>query len=194
MVHYGKHLTVISGIGIAQSRMDALLISTFLPLTTMADYSVASIASDQFKQLWNVYVTMRYPPLVRLSLPKRRRRMLIEGTLMWVGFIVAGLMIIILAHWLIPIVLPPTYANSLGYLNWLVAAAIASIPGGFAEMYFRTEQDERRQYAMRIGASVAGVITPLLLFFILGAYGVVIGRFLAACVLSVLGVYLALTT
>ena len=102
MVRYGRHLTVMNGIGVAQTRTDALLVGSFLPLTIMADYSIALLVYEQFKRLWNVYLSVRYPPLVRLTEKRRRRRIVIEGSIIWLGFVVTGLILSLLAHWLIP--------------------------------------------------------------------------------------------
>lgn len=192
IVQYGKHLTLIGSISVVQSRTDALLISTLFPLTTMADYSVALLISEQVRRLWGIYVTMRYPPLVRLPLRRRRRRLVIEGSIVWSAFIVLGIILAFAAHWLIPIFLPPIYVSSLGYVNWLIATVLIGLPGGIAEMYFRMAQSERHQYIMRTVAAVIGVAAPvtILLAFDTGAYGVVAGRFISNLCFSILGVFL----
>jgi len=187
MVRYGRHLTAISGISVAQSRTDALLVGALLPLETMADYSVALVVQTPFRQLWDVYLSVRYPPLVKLSAPRRQRRLLAECAVVWLGFIGVGFVMSIGAHWLIPLLLPPNYSSSLEYINWLIAIVLIGIPGGFAEAYFRMEQDEKRQYLMRVVAAVAGVIFPALLVFTYGVYGVMGGRFVGNLLFSILG-------
>lgn len=188
MVRYGRHLTLMNGIGVAQTRTDALVVGSVLPLATMADYSIALLIYEQFKRLWGVYLSVRYPPLVRLPIFRRRRRILIEGGIIWLGFAIAGIGLGALTHWLIPIVLPSVYTSSLQYVNWLIAAFVVGIPGYFAETYFRTQQDERRQYIMRGTAAVFGVAMPASLVIVAGAVGVAIGRFVGSLVLSLIGV------
>ncbi len=190
MVRYGKHLTAITGISVLQARTDALLVGALLPLETMADYSIALLVYEQIRRLWGIYLAVRYPPLVRLPIELRRRRFVIEGGLVWVGLIGAGFAIALLAHWLIPIVLPPNYASSLGYMDLLIVTVLVGVPGGLAETYFRTEQDERQQYRMRLVAALVGVTAPALLIFRWGAYGAAAGRMLANLVLSAVGVAL----
>jgi O-antigen/teichoic acid export membrane protein len=192
MVRYGKHLTGIMGISVLQGRTDALLVGTLLPLGTMADYSIGLMVAEQFRRLWTVYVSVRYPPLVRMHFARRRRRFLLEGVLVWLGLIAAGVVVALLAHLLIPIVLPPSYASSLGYMDVLIATVLIGTPGGLAELFFRTQQDARRQYLMRAVSAAVGVVAPILLVFRWGAYGAAAGRFLANLVLSMLGVYLFL--
>jgi O-antigen/teichoic acid export membrane protein len=192
IVRYGKHLTLIGSISVVQSRTDALLISTLFPLTTMADYAVALLISEQVRRLWGIYVTMRYPPLVRLPLRRRRRRLILEGSVVWLAFIALGIILAFAAHWLIPIFLPPIYVSSLGYVNWLIATVLIGLPGGIAEMYFRMAQSEKHQYIMRIVAAVIGIIAPVTILLItdMGAYGIVAGRFVANFFFSLLGLVL----
>ncbi|MCB9422442.1 MAG: oligosaccharide flippase family protein [Ardenticatenaceae bacterium] len=192
MIRYGKHQTFISSISVVQSRTDALLIGTLFPLATVADYSIALLIFEQIRRLWSIYVTMRYPPLVRLPLLRRRRRLVAEGGVVWVGFIFLGISLAVISHWLIPIILPANYASSLGYVNWLIATVLIGLPGGVAEMYFRMAQSEKHQYIMRIVAAVVSVIAPITILLIsnIGAYGVVIGRFVANFCFSVLGIVL----
>jgi len=59
-------------------------------------------------------------------------------------------------------------------------------------MYFRTRQDERSQYLLRVAAAISGVVLPSLFIIFWQAYGVVVGRFVASLVLSALGGFLFL--
>ena len=192
MVRYGKHLTALNSISTAQTRVDGLLIGWFLPLSVMADYSIAQLVYTQFKRLWTVYYAVRYPPLVRLPLARRRRRMVLEMGVVWAGFILVGLAAGVGLWLLVPIILPQEYGSSLPFISWLLAAFVVSIPGFFAETYFRTRQDERSQYLLRGAAAVSGVVLPSLFIIFWQAYGVVVGRFVAGLTLSILGTLLFL--
>jgi len=192
MVRYGKHLTVLNSISTVQTRIDALLVGWLLPLSVMADYSIAQLVYTQFKQLWTVYYAVRYPPLVRLPLARRRRRLVLEMGVVWAGFVLFGLAVGAGLWVLVPVILPPEYGTSLPFMSWLLAAFVVSVPGFFAEMYFRTRQDERSQYLLRGAAAVSGVALPALFILIWQANGVVVGRFLASLLLSVVGVFLFL--
>ncbi|HBY09482.1 MAG TPA: hypothetical protein DEH22_17495 [Chloroflexi bacterium] len=190
MLRYGKHQTALNTISILQTRTDAFLVGALLPLTTMADYSIALMVYEQFKRLWNIYVTVRYPRLVRLPIVRQQQRFFLEGCLVWVGFIMMGVFISALAHWLIPIILPAEYASSLGYMDILIATAVITIPGGFAELYFRMQQDEKKQYYMRVLSAIVGVIAPALFVIRWGAYGAAAGRLIAGLILSIAGIWL----
>jgi len=190
MVRYGKHLTAIISISTAQTQVDGLLIGWFLPLSVMADYSIAQFVYTQFKRLWAVYYAVRYPPLVRLPLARRRRRMVLEMGVVWAGFIMLGLVTSAALWVLVPVILPGEYVSSLPFISWLLAAFVVGIPGFFAETYFRTRQDERSQYLLRGAAAVSGVALPSLLILFWQAYGVVVGRFVASLVLSATGIFL----
>ena len=190
MLSYGKHLTVMNGFGVLQTRTDSLLVGTLLPLGVMADFSIALLVYEQLKRLWNVYVTVRYPPLVKLPLHRRQRRILLEGAAAVLLFLGMAIGISLASHLLIPIVLPASYISSLKYIDWLIFAFVFSVPGFMAEIYFRTQQDERHLYMIRGAAAVIGSITPAVLITSIGVNGIAIGRFLSAGMLSVFGLYL----
>lgn len=190
MMRYGKHLTGIDAIGTVQSRTDQVLVATFLPLEVMADYSIAVIIQEQLRRLWAIYMTVRYPPLVRLSVMQRRQRLIIEGGIVWFGFFCTGVIVALLAKWLIPIILPSGYTSSLVYVDWLLATVVMSVPGFLAHFYFRMQQDEQSQYILRGIGAVFGVILPAILIFPLKGEGVVIGRFLSGAILSLVGMWL----
>jgi O-antigen/teichoic acid export membrane protein len=190
MLRYGKHLTAITGIGALQARTDALLVGAFLPLETMADYVIALLVYEQLKRIWSIYLSVRYPPLVRMPLQQRQQKILMEGAIVWLGFTGMGLALAFVVHWLIPIILPPEYSHTPFYIDWLIAVFVIGVPGYFSEVYFRTCQNERRQYVLRITAAIVGVILPAVFISIWQVRGVLLGRFLASLVLSALGIVL----
>lgn len=190
MVRYGKHLTVLNSISTAQTRVDGLLVGWFLPLSVMADYSIAQIVYTLIQRLWKIYNTVRYPPLVRLPLARRRRRMALEMGVVWAGFLLLGLAAGTGLWVLMPVILPQEYGSSLPFISWLLAAFVGGVPGLFAQMYFQTRQDERSLYLLRGAAAVSGVVLPSLFILFWQAYGVVVGRFVSGLVLSVTGILL----
>lgn len=189
MVRYGQHMTAISGLSVAQAQFDSLLVSAFLPLTVMADYAIATVVSNQFKTLWSVYLSVRYPIFVRMEINRRRRQMLWEGGVVWIGFAGAGALLWLAAYWLIPLLLPLNYVSSLPYIGWLILAFLTLLPGAFVEVYFRTEQNQRQQYVLRGVAAVAGILLPAALLPVWSVTGVVVGRVLAGVVFSVFGLW-----
>ncbi len=188
-VRYGVHQTAISSIGVLQSRIDGILISSFFPLTVMADYSIALWMQGQLKQLWTIYLSIRYPPLVRMPTVRRHRRLLLEGSLVLIGFCACGLGLVVVAAWIVPVLFPPSYAQSLPYLAWLVAIFVAGIPGYFVEVWFRTEQREVQQYTLRGVAAVSGVVLPAILMFYWGVPGVFAGRLASSLIFSGFGIW-----
>jgi hypothetical protein len=118
--------------------------------------------------------------------------MLAEGTLVMLGFAGMGALLAGAAALVLPWILPPSYASLLPYLYWLIAIFVLSMPGFFAEVYFRTEQDQTRQYVMRGAAAVLGIVIPLALLPSLGLQAIFLGRAAAALLFSLLGVGLAL--
>jgi O-antigen/teichoic acid export membrane protein len=193
LVHYGRHMTSISAIATVHGRIDTLLVSMFLPLRTMADYSIAVLVADQVKQLWGVYASVRYPVLVRLPSEQRWRRFALEGSAFLLGFVAASVAIALAAQVLVLLVFPDEYRSSLPLINLVIAAVVCGTPGGISEAYFRTEQNERVQYRMRIFAAVAGALLPSLFLVWWDVYGILFGRILANLLFSGLGVWLFLS-
>lgn len=189
-IQYGKHQTGINSISVINNRLDAVLVSIFLPLNTMADYSIALLVYEQLRRLWNVYITIRYPKLVRMPFSELWQQFLIEGTLVFSGFTALGLALAVLGFWLIPRILPPSYSTSLGFILLLILAFLASIPAGIADTYFRTQQDHKPQYFLRFTGVIIGTIASLLLLPRWGAFGVAAGRILASLAQSTMGTVL----
>ncbi len=188
-VKYGAHQTAISSISVLQSRVDGLLISSFFPLAVIADYSIALWMQGQLKQLWTIYLSIRYPPLVRMPKVHRRRRLILEGVVVLVGFCIIGSALVLVAIWVVPILFPPSYAQALPYLTWLVAIFVAGIPGYFAEVWFRTEQKEMPQYILRGVAALFGVILPLIGMPYWGVSGIFAGRLASDLIFSAFGIW-----
>lgn len=187
MVRYGQHMTAISGLSVAQAQFDSLLVTLFLPLSVVADYMIATVVSNQFKTLWGVYTSIRYPVFVRMTRGRRRRQFIYEGALICLGFVGAGVVGFMVIAAVIPWLLPASYAASIPYIGALIPAFLLMLPGAYAEMYFRTEQDQRRQYVMRIVALVVSVVVSLLLAPYWGITGIIVGRLSASAVFSLLG-------
>ena len=190
LIRYGKHQTAISGISVVQSRVDAVLVSILLSPSIMADYNIGLIIADQFKRLWNIYISIRYPPLVKMDLPRRRRRFVLEGTVIFVSFLVLGIFVSYLGHFLIPILLPPSYGTSLGYLDILIGTVIIGTPGGIIEMYYRSKQNEKMQYVMRITSAIVSVVASLVFILLWGGKGAAYGRLFSNLIFSLLGICL----
>ncbi|OGO29787.1 MAG: hypothetical protein A2Z16_14950 [Chloroflexi bacterium RBG_16_54_18] len=193
MVRYGRHLTGISLVSVVHTRIDAFYVGIFLPLQTMADYSIALILYEQLKKLWIIYTTIRYPDLVNIPVKQRHRRFLSEGSLVWIAFLLIGIAVVFVAFRLVPVLLPPVYKSSLIYISILTAAFVIGLPGNIAELFFRTCQDEKRQYLLRLLAAIAAVIGPLLLVNQLGGQGIAFGRLVSNLILSLAGFILFLS-
>jgi len=192
MVRYGRHQTALNAIITVQTRVDAILVGWLLPLAAMADYSIALLIADQFKRLWVMYYAVRYPPLVRMPLALRRARLMFEATAAVGIFFVLAAVAGAVSWWLIPVILPADYASSRPLMLVLLGAFVAGVPGLFADVYFRSQQNERAQYVMRGIGGVSGVVLPAVLMLFFGVFGVALGRLAAAVVNSVAGTVLFL--
>jgi len=190
MIAYGKHLTALTGIGALQSKTDAFLVAVLQPLEVVADYSIALIIQEQLRRLWGIFSTLRYPVLVSLPIEIRRRRFVIEGSVLLLTLSLAAIAITVLAYWLVPIILPENYITSLDYMVVLLVATLAGVPGGLVEMYYRTQEDQKHQYWIRIFGAIMGVLFPTLLVVKFGAFGAAVGRMVANFFFSIFGLFL----
>ncbi len=138
-------------------------------------------------------MTMRYPPLVRMTGQRRRQRLVREGVLVCLAFVGLAGVAFLMATLLIPRLLPPSYATSIPYIGWLILTFLLMLPGALIEMYFRMEQTQQQQYNMRLGAMVASVLVSLLLITPWQVAGVIAGRAAGAIVYSALGCWLFAT-
>jgi O-antigen/teichoic acid export membrane protein len=186
LVVYGRHLSVLAAMSVAQAQIDSLLVGTFLPLTVAADFGIATIAANQMRVLWGIYLAVRYPVFVRFPQARRQRRMVLEGVLTTAGFAVTAVVAWVAAAWLIPLLLPESYQRAIPYIAWLFAAFVLTVPGAMIETYFRTEQDERRQYYLRVIALAPSVLLPFLFLQRWGVNGVLAGRIVASLLFSLI--------
>lgn len=192
IVGYGKHLTGVNSIAVINNRMDALLVGFFQPLNTMADYSIALLIYEQYRRLWNIYQSVRYPKLVRLPALRIKRHFALEGGFVFAGFCLMGILLVAAAFWLIPILLPTTYFPSLRYIPPLTIAFLSGLPAGMTDTYFRTQEDHKSQYLLKITGVIVGVIFSLLLLPRWGAYGVALARIVTTLAQSSVGIGLFL--
>jgi O-antigen/teichoic acid export membrane protein len=190
MVQFGRHQNALIGISVLQSRLDAWLVGMSQPLTTMADYSIALIVQEQLRKLWGIYSTLRYPVLVKMSYVSRKMRIIKEGIVVFFGMTVAGVLIVLLSYWLIPLLLPESYLRSIQYIPVLIAAVLVGIPGGITEMFFKMNEDARSQYSMRVFGAIFGILAPLIFLSKFGALGAAYGRMIANLLFSVIGIIL----
>jgi O-antigen/teichoic acid export membrane protein len=184
-LRYGKHQTALNGLSALNNRIDALLVGIFLPFTTMADYSIALLVFEQLKRLWNIYVTVKYPKLVRIPMIERWHQFIREGIFVISGFTIGGGIMALAVFWLIPIILPASYSNSMSLILLIIIAFLVNIPAAMVETYFRTQQNQKSQYYLRLAGILSGILFSLLLLPRWGVYGIAGGKILSSAVQSI---------
>jgi O-antigen/teichoic acid export membrane protein len=125
-----------------------------------------------------------------MPVAQRRRRFVLEGAFVCLALTVAGILLTLVSYWLIPLLLPSNYMSSIRFIAWLTAITVIGIPGGVAETYFRTQQNERQQYRMRAWGAVTSILFPLLLLTSWEVDGILIGRLASNLTFSILGIWL----
>jgi O-antigen/teichoic acid export membrane protein len=184
---FGTHMTVLSGIGELRARVGALLLGSFVSLSSLADYAIGDLFLEQMKALWTIYYTVSYPRLINLNPRDRWRQVGREARLATPAFAALGCVGGIGLSLAIPWLFSAKYTSSLAYIWILLLAFVFSIPGGFFEMYFRLEEAEGALYRIRLVSDVVGVVLPAVMLVLWGPLGVPAGRASARLVYSFVG-------
>lgn len=187
---FGKHMTAIGAIGTIQNRFGSILIGSFLPFSSLADYSIGLLFYEQQKQLWLTYTQVSYPRLVNLDIMQRRSQLIREAKLVMTLFVLIVIGIGAILTFLTPKLFSNQYLSSIPYIWLLLIAFVSLVPGGFAEIYFRTKEQKKELYIIRIIGAVAGIIFPVIFLLHWQALGVALGKIFANLMYSITGVYL----
>lgn len=161
-----------------------------MPLTAVADYALAQIVYTQFKGLWSIYYTVRFPHFVNMRDELRRRRFITEISILTGGFILLALLVGWVYSLSIGILFPSEYVGSVRYVYWTCLIFAAGTPGYGAETYFRSTANQSAQRTLRLTASFATVIVSLSLVYWLSDLGILIGRLSSNLILSMVGIWL----
>ena len=184
---FGRHMTGISAIGVVQGRVGGLLIGTLVSLVALADYAIGDLFFRQLKRLWTIYYGVSYPRILGLSSEDRWRQVWREMRLATPAFVLISLATAAVLTLIVPWLFSAKYISSLPYVWVLIGAFVVTVPGGFAEMYFRLEEREWALYRIRVVAAVAGVALPVVFLIIWGPLGAAAGRLVANLLFSVFG-------
>jgi O-antigen/teichoic acid export membrane protein len=125
-----------------------------------------------------------------MSFATRKIKIVKEGFFVFFGMTAAGILIILLSYWLIPLLLPESYVRSIQFIPVLIAAVLVGIPGGISEMFFKMNEDSKSQYTMRVCGAIFGIVAPLIFLSKFGAIGAAYGRLIANLLFSVAGIIL----
>ncbi len=184
---FGTHMTALAAIGQAQARIGALLLGSVVSLYSLADYAVGDLFFAQMKGLWTVYQGVSYPRLLNLKAADRWKQVRREAWLATPALAALAAIVGIALSFLVPLLFSDKYTSSLPYIWVLLFAFACSIPGGFFEMYFRSEESEGALYRIRLLSSLVGVLLPPLLLWLWGPLGVPAARAGASLVYSLVG-------
>ncbi len=184
---FGKHMTILIAINQARVRIDALLLGTFVSLSSLADFVIGDLFFQQMNMLWTIYRSVSYPRLVSMNVGDRWRQVRREVWLATLCFAVLAGGLGISLTFVIPWLFSDKYGSSLTFAWVLLLAFVCSIPGNFFEMYSLAEEDEQTLYRIRLVAALFGILLPLFLLATYGPLGVPIGRVGANVVYSLVG-------
>jgi O-antigen/teichoic acid export membrane protein len=191
-IAYGKRLTVITSLGTLQSYLDKVAVGGILGLNALAIYSVGKLFQQALKMTWGALHQLYFPKLASRSLDAARHLTRATLPLIWAGFGVVALVLVLIAPAVIDAVFGAAYASSVDVSRILILGVAVAIPGAQFEILFRSTGDERRLYVQRITFAAAELLFVTVGALTFGLRGAVWGAVLAYGLNSVQGFLLDL--
>ncbi|HUJ09748.1 MAG TPA: oligosaccharide flippase family protein [Verrucomicrobiae bacterium] len=171
---YGKRLSVLNVLYSIESRIDNVMLGTFLPFQTLGWFTMADRLDDaSTKGLWTITSQMLFPRLAEVNEAEARRRVRVWGVYFWAGFLVVALLFWLLAPWVLPIILGSKYQKSIELAKWLVLFAAIGTPAAVFEVYCQARVAEKSLWLLRISMTAAHLGTLPWMLKLWGVYGVV---------------------
>ena len=172
---YGKHLSLMGVISGVASRLDKLLLFTFIGPTPLAIYSFATIIPERIEGILGNVETLAFPKLA--SKPQKE----IKANLMkkfWKLALLTGIVMILLIA-IIPYfykIFFPQYLNSIPYSQAFVFSFI-SLPIALLGTAFKAKMMKKELYIMKLGSFARICLLAALIPFygIWGAIAATIG-------------------
>lgn len=179
VMRFGRRLSWISSLGAVQYYFDRLLIGAMLGFADLAIYSSAKIFQQGLKSIWTAVSQQLFPKLA-VCAPSDARR-LARRTLfpIWFGFLAVGLVGVLLAPIVVPVVFGSDYAPSVTPARLLMLAVVIGIPGAQLELLFRAVADERRLFTQRIAFTIAELACTGVGAWLYGVTGAAVGMMVA---------------
>jgi len=185
-VSYGKHLTVMQGVGVIASHIDKIILWKFLGPLQVAIYSFAQLPIQKIKAM---------VPISALALPKfsengvawRKDAILYKTAILFILTIPIAFLLMLIAPFLYQIIFPQ-YMSSVPYFQ-VLAAVIALLPFTLLETGLEAERAQKALYIIRISSPAVKILLFLILGFFYGIWGIIFSIIIAEILRGALLVY-----
>ncbi len=180
-VTYGKHLSVISFIGLIADQLDQILIFHFLGAADLAIYVLAVAPTDQLKGVIKNIPFLAFPKLANRPRAELRPAVLQKALILGASMAIMVLGYIIVAPWFFQIFFPK-YLASVHYSQVLALSLIFITPAIFLATFFESQVMTKEIYHYNISYNLISTILLLPFIYWLGLWGAIIARLLTRAI------------
>ena len=170
---YGKRLSALQVVTCVESRLDQVVLGTFLPFAALGWFNMASRISDaMLQESWTAVARLLFPRLAECSEEEARRRARVWGAYLVAGFIVLAGLFWVFASWLLPWILGPAYLESVKLSRWLILIGALGLAWPIFEVYCQARATEKALWTARLVLTGTHLTLLTLLIKPLGLTGV----------------------
>ncbi len=184
-ISYGKHLSLMSVIGVVASQIDKLLAWHFVGPAELAIYSIAVAMPEQIKGVFKNVGILALPKFAEKSSEEIKKNIYKK---MWQFFIV--LILIVTAYWfLAPIIfklLFPQYLGSVFYSQVFGLSLVLLAFINLGDVYLKSQHKQKELYKINIYSSIIQIFLLFIFIYYFGLWGVIFARILYRLILAIL--------
>tara|TARA_Y100000310_G_C20656176_1_gene802089 strand:- start:179 stop:1420 length:1242 start_codon:yes stop_codon:yes gene_type:complete len=194
LIKYGKHLTLIEAIPLIGVHVDKLIITYFIGFEALAIYAIALIIPQQMRDVTKSIIPIFIPKFSELNpkevYPKIRKKLLYLIILS----IVFGLVMIILAPHLIPLIWSQKYIGSIYYAQLLIVATVVVLPTIVLMNLLKAQKKKKEIFKINIFITFLKIALMIILIPKFKLLGVVLSIFIYRIIGSIYAYYLTIKT
>jgi O-antigen/teichoic acid export membrane protein len=186
-ISYGKHLSIVNVISILSIHIDKILIFHYVGASQLATYAFAIAIPEQIKGLLKVVSNLALPKFAKNKITYIKssffKKLSVFNLLVFVGVIAY----ILIAPELYS-VLFPQYSDSI-FLSQIFAISLVAT-NMIPRSIFESQAALKQLYILKIFSSTVNISLMLILFFMYGILGVIIGKVLARFITYFLSLFM----
>jgi len=176
VVHYGWHLSIMNSIQTIGGHIDKLAIPFFLGFEQLAVYSIAMILPDTCKRFVKAVSPLLLPKFSALKGSRVYGQIKGKLLLIFSLSIIGGILGIVLAPFVVPLLFSDTYVKAVPYAQLLFASVLFVIPTRVFVTLLHARKKVKALYQYQVTISILSIILVLTLTPLYGIWGVCISR------------------
>lgn len=190
---YGKHLTLMQGLSIAQGYVDSLLIAYFLSLPELATYMVAMAAPPQIKAVFKTMSAVLFPKMSLIKEQEVRPWVLSRVPLLLAASLLIGVACALIVPFAIPLLYSDRYVGAIPHAQILIMGVCLGAPGVILLELLKSQQRTRDLYLFNTAVPLLTMTLWAVAIAWKGLDGMVIARAMSWPLSSVVTAWLLLS-